>query len=81
MRFSTTMFLQLFSLAIMLLALSFILKLFGANIQVTASLLGNALLLTGLVGTIAAIALGIQRRELDTLKAQVAALMQRSKSP
>ena len=81
MRFSTTMFLQLFSLAIMLLALSFILKLFGANIQVTASLLGNALLLTGLVGTIAAIALGIQQRELDTLKAQVAALMQRSKSP
>ena len=81
MRFSTTMFLQLFSLAIMLLALSFILKLFGANIQVTASLLGNALLLTGLVGTIAAITLGIQQRELDTLKAQVAALLQRSKSP
>jgi hypothetical protein len=81
MQFSMITFLQLFSLAITLLALSFILKLFGANIQVTSSLLGNALLLTGLLGTNAAIALATQKRDLDALKAEVAALLQRSKSP
>jgi hypothetical protein len=80
-RFSTITSLQLFSLAIMLLALAFILKLFGTDAQVTQPLLGNALLLTGLVGTLAAIALAAQKRELDALRAEVSGLLQRHKSP
>lgn len=80
-RFSMITFLQLFSLVIMLLSLSFILKIFGTGTLVTQSLLGNALLLTGLVGTLAAIALASQKRELDALKAEVSRLMQSRKSP
>jgi hypothetical protein len=75
MRITMIPFLAVFSLAVTLMSLSLnalILRFFGTSVQVTSSLLGNALLLTGILGMLVANTLAAQQRELDKLKAGVA---------
>jgi hypothetical protein len=76
-RFSMILLLQLFSLAIVLFSFSFnglLLRALGTSVQLTPSLMGNALLLTGILGILTASILGVQKCELDKLKAEVAIL-------
>ncbi|MDR3385875.1 MAG: hypothetical protein P4L92_02385 [Rudaea sp.] len=82
-RFSMITFLALFSLAVTLISFSLnalILRFFGTSIQVTSSLLGNVLLLTGILGVLVTGILAEQKRELDKLKAEVALLSRSGES-
>jgi hypothetical protein len=76
-QFSMLSFLKVFSVAVLLISLSFnplLLAAVGTSIHLTPSLMANALLLTGILGILIAHILADQKRELDKLKTDLALL-------